>query len=129
MALDRAQRVALWGGGGAVLLMLLFPPWRFDVVVKQSLAPPYEYQWTDQREVRDTEVLETTGYRFLLAPPHVLDEASRAYKPTVDFSRLATQCLVVVAISAGVVAFLSERRRARADDFPADESPPGPSAP
>jgi hypothetical protein len=94
--MNRKQLIVARFGVGLILLMCLFPPWRGHVFYVYNL----------------TYLLDTAaGYAFLFSPPergmlrgggdqHLLNV------PYVDLQLLATQWVIVTALSALVISFL-----------------------
>ena len=120
--MGRLQRVIVFLGGLGILAMLLYPPWRFRLVVAKGPSGSRTFKAVGVGFARHGR--DRLGYALLFDPYNDLDrEASRitnrgvAFDPSIDVARLLTQCAAVAAATVMLVAGCSvfHRRDARTE--------------
>ncbi len=90
--MNKAQKVVLGVGIGAIALMGLFPPWNLTFAVRglHSTTP--------------------AGYALISEPPALSpDKDARFYTVSIDIPRLLIQWAIVAAVTGGLVLLISNR--------------------
>ena len=86
LAMNKHQLITLWVGLGIVLVMVLFPPWK------------YVYSG-----VLQVTVEKQAPYAPIFAPPEIMRTPKGMWTAKIDFSRLVVQAVVVLLVTGGLV--------------------------
>jgi hypothetical protein len=86
LAMNKHQLITLWVGLGIVLVMVLFPPWKY--VYSGVLQVTLEKQ---------------APYAPIFAPPEIMRTPKGMWTAKIDFSRLVVQAVVVLLVTGGFV--------------------------
>lgn len=84
--MNKHQLITLWVGLGIVLVMVLFPPWK------------YVYSG-----VLQVTVEKQAPYAPIFAPPEIMRTPKGMWTAKIDFSRLVVQAVVVLLVTCGLV--------------------------
>ena len=94
--MNKKQKIALWSCIVAIVLIMMFPPWKFVFF---------------QHDIKD----RVAGYSFFLLPPPVPDtdgtgiyltRITDAWDADIDYSRLVIPIVIVLVICGGLMVSL-----------------------
>ena len=95
--MNKKQKIALWSCIVAIVLIMMFPPWKFV--------------FANYHELND----RVAGYSFFLFPPPVpdtdgtgkyLNRGTMGWDAEIDYSRLVIPIVIVLVICGGLMVSL-----------------------
>jgi hypothetical protein len=124
-SLDKKQKAVLLIGAAIVILMGLFPPWYYHVIINKEQHIPftirgeYDYGFIFNPPPITVLVKDTNGHpRFIndlddKTPAHitVLEYTNAHAVPTIDFGRLFVQWATVTIAIASLIFIMKDNKK------------------
>lgn len=92
--MNTKQKIALWLGIVAFVLMGLFPPWNYP------------------GSVLGVKIQIDKGYKAIFAPPTGKGEEGKMFGASIDINRLCVQWAMIAVITGGLLITFSGKQKA-----------------
>ena len=100
--MNRRQKICLWIGIAAIMVMGIFPPWTLN----GEAASIYPVRGEVRTSVED---FDCPVYSFLLTPPELLRNSGFLFR--IDFTRLCVQWIMIAAITGALIATFKGKKK------------------
>ena len=102
--MNNIQKIILWIGIAAIVVMGLFPPWTLQLTSTSILTLSYDQQrWLAGQK--------SSAYKFLLTPPQLTRAAKISVPFQIDVPKLGIQWAAVAVITGGLFVTLKDKKK------------------